>query len=164
MSDHKINQKMDLGDIIYIIIAFILMIFGFFNKSKQNKEQEKQTKLPKPIPIFPDVESSHHEVNSESYEQHFDVPENIENVDHVAPPSSRPVFQSSMDLITDFKKESSIHPIETTYSKEEQYRMEQTMEEIHDEQHEILHDLLRSDSSDELRRAVLYKEILEPRF
>ena len=164
MSDHKINQKMDLGDIVYIIIALILMIFGFFNKSKQNQKQEKQSKRPKPIPSFSDVLLSK-EDESDYYDQSSDEMDNLENFDHVIPPPpSRPVFQSSMDLVTDFEKESSIHPVGSTYSKDEQRYMVQSIEKVYDEQHDLLRDLLRDNAGDELKKAILYKEILEPRF
>ncbi len=97
---------MEFNDIIYFILLAFFLILGFFNDSRKKKDKQKQQ-------------------SDEHSRPYFDVPE-----EDISPPwwetevlektktpplppvpvveEGRTVFQSSMDLTTDFAKESSL--------------------------------------------------------
>lgn len=157
MSSHKINQNMDLGDIIYYAIVVFFLILGFFNKSKKEKKTMQQMEK--------DVESE------KSKSIPFPFPKNFRKENPPPIPADIPKstirreFQSSMSLVTDFQKESSLEG--TLYVNDE------GMQAVFSGQsednttiiiHPLVADLLENDPQEELKKAIIYSEIFQHKF
>jgi hypothetical protein len=106
---------MEIGDLIYVILLLLFMILGFFNDSKKKKEQQKQQQEPNPNfkPEDRDMTKSTPPLFSEDQRNEFELEKekrlkqiNRDNEKRVKEGGF--VFKSSMDLMTDFKKESSL--------------------------------------------------------
>lgn len=47
----KINQNMDFGDIIYFLLLIVFMVLGFFNDARKRKKKEEQLKKKSSTPL-----------------------------------------------------------------------------------------------------------------
>lgn len=111
MSDYKINQNMEFGDIIYFIILIFFVILGIFNDSRKKKQQNQTNAEPR---SFMD------EKEEEGEEEFIPRQPQKRERDAVIPPvpvtySAKDIyknFQSSLDLV-------SIHddqPVPSSYT------------------------------------------------
>ena len=106
---------MEIGDLIYVILLLLFMILGFFNDSKKKKEQQKQQQEPNPNlrPVNRDITKSIPPLLSEDQRKIFEF-ENEKRLKQINREKEKRVkeggfaFTSSMELTTDFKKESSL--------------------------------------------------------
>lgn len=167
---------MEIGDLFYIIILSLFMILGFFNDSRKKKNEQKQQTLPKPNtnnsdepdvipPLYkrmspPLPETSVKKRNSWEKDKFI----NHENEDEIA-------FQSSMDLLTDFSKESSlkssiyVHDTGETYSIDtESHNRMDTYGNYEVLNNNIINDLIGENKRSELVKGLIYSEILKKKY
>ncbi len=154
---------MDFGDIIYYLLLIFFMILGIFNNSKK-KKAEQQSQIPK----------------TESDSPTFDfpkLPETIKNINRRKTPPpvpvtkpetyKRPQFQSSMDLVTDFEGESSLKG--TIFVDEGDFDNISVSDPITSAEtsnivHPLIKDLHRNNRINEMRKGIIYGEILKPKY
>src|SRR5690554_6937251 len=106
---------MEIGDLIYIFLLLLFMILGFFNDSRKKKEQEKRLQESNP-----DFNTDEQEILTTTppfltLDQQRDIElekgKRLRQLNRDKERFSKEgevVFRSSMDLITDFSKESSL--------------------------------------------------------
>lgn len=142
---------MEFGDIVYFLLMLGFLVFGIFNDSKKKKKNINQSTPPLNPDVFPDKT----------------LPPPLRKVAKKAkklvpvqtpPPPKRVEFQSSMDLVTDFEGESSLKG--TIFD----YKMPVKAEKSLYEPHPILNDLTGEDGSEEIRKAIIYSEILKRKY
>lgn len=158
---------MDFGDIIYYILVVFFLILGFFNKSKKEKQAQQQTENPS----FPRPDLSEHETETNK-DDGFPFPKKFRNKNTLPPiPDKVPQtyqsreFQSSLSLVTDFKRESSLEG--SLYLNDEGTRAifsEQKEAEKVYPTHPLVVDLFEKDTGEELKKALIYSEIFQPKF
>ena len=135
---------MEFGDIIYLILLVFFMILGFFNDSRKKKNQQKQSE--KPAHPFSDMPQQHSEIprrpfletseTEEEFPSWFE-PKTVTKT-RVMPPASpvlrkepeRTTFRSSMELTTDFAKESSLKSSIFVYDADTSYDKDPDLPEI----------------------------------
>lgn len=176
----KINQNMEFGDIIYFILLVFFMILGFFNDSRKKKKQQQQLEEETapysgpgegtpPRPSAPPVK----------------VPRKKEKKEE------RPVFQSSLEQVTDYKKYDSGEEIEFNYDTDSVDDFEEGIPMLHESMlgkstlretpaapggrrasdsqrrgtpHPYLTDLYKDESIDALKKGLIYSEILQRKY
>ena len=163
---------MEIGDLFYIIILSLFMILGFFNDLRKKKNEQKQQSQPKthtyqsdepdvipPLykkntPLDPDIlkrKKSRERESSNEYSKEGNI-----------------VFQSSMNLLTDFSKESSlkssIYVNDTGETYTQNAESDNSME-IYDNNiilgNDIINDLTGDNKRNELVKGIIYSEILK---
>lgn len=146
----KLIKYMDVGDIIYYIVIVIFILFGFFNKSKKEEKKKQMTTSQRPSPVTGLPQLPNKQKNKGI---------RIERPQQPPPPVKRPEFQSSLNLVMNFEGESSlqnsIYVNENEVSEAEQTNTETV--------HPIVGELIQADVN-ELRRAVIYSEILHRKY
>lgn len=156
---------MDFGDIIYYVLLVFFMILGFFNNSKKKKASEKsQTNQPQPERDLPTFEFPK-------------IPETFKNINRRKTPPpvpvtkteryKRPEFQSSMDLVTDFEGESSLKGsiyVDDGTFKNVYERDRITSSEKTQLVHPLIKDLHSANLKNEIRKGIIYGEILKPKY
>ena len=169
MSDCKINQFMEFGDIIYLLLMLAFFVFGIFNDSKK-KKKKVDTSTP---PINPEYDRKIRDVFREVF-QHPEkqsapppVPKTAKIKSQAATPSLASVhsathreFQSSLDLVTNFEGESSLKGSLFTselFDKQKEMKVTETF-------HPILEQLRSKEGQSEIRKAVIYSEILNRKY
>ncbi|MEN6324381.1 MAG: hypothetical protein ABFD09_12980 [Proteiniphilum sp.] len=124
---------MESGDIIYLVLLVFFMILGFFNDSRKKKNQQKeQSEKPsspysemKPRPF---IETYDSDEEKEEFPSWFE-PKPIAKT-RIVPPATpvvpvdegRITFRSSMELTTDFAKESSLKSSIFVYDADDSYK------------------------------------------
>jgi len=122
---------MESGDIIYLVLLVFFMILGFFNDSRKKKNQQKeQSEKPsspysemKPRPF---IETYEPDEEKEEFPSWFE-PKPVAKAKTVPPVPPVPVnegritFRSSMELTTDFEKESSLKSSIFVYDADDSY-------------------------------------------
>mgnify|MGYP006912196291 FL=1 len=133
MSGCKFNQNMESGDIIYLILLVFFMILGFFNDSRKKKNQQKQQSEKPSHPYFDLPSRPFFETSDSDMEAEDELPSWFESRPAVKPRVATPpppvvraeegksVFQSSMNLTTDFAKESSLKSSIFVYDADASY-------------------------------------------
>ncbi|HAR37938.1 MAG: hypothetical protein A2W86_03860 [Bacteroidetes bacterium GWD2_45_23] len=121
---------MEFGDIIYLILLVFFMILGFFNDSRKKKNKQMQSEKPSnPYSEMPQRRSETPrrpflETSETEEEEEEELPKT-----RVRPPASpvlrkepeRTTFRSSMELTTDFAKESSLKSSIFVYDADASY-------------------------------------------
>lgn len=143
---------MDSGDIIYLIIAVFFMILGFFNKSKEKKKNTANKPAENASPLFPPIPPI--TVTKKNREE--------ENRHATPPLPPKPVFQSSLDLVTDFEGESSLKGVR--FDKGVDFSYEEKPDSQTVIYHNAIADLVQENAHGELRKALIYKEVLQQKF
>lgn len=190
----KINQNMESGDIIYLLLLLFFMILGFFNDSKKKKNQQKQQSEKPPHPYPEKLPRSFTEtsdmVEEETPPLWFETrPVTKTKTSPSSPPvqrseSERPTFRSSMDLTTDFSKETSLKSSIFVFDADSSYDLgsdsidisamsdsylekgtEETVSETKESSyHHLIRDLLGDAGRDELKKGLIYGEIMQRRY
>ena len=185
---------MEIGDLIYIIILGLFMILGFFNDSKKKKNQQKQEQQPRPHTFHdeaddidrvpkrstpPPILVDYDRKNILKKEKNKEYLEKWEREKHKK--EGEVVFQSSMDLLTDFSKESSIKSSKYITEADLMYESEPEISSIDIDDpdspempempekdryllHPLVRDLLGENSREELTKGILYSEILRKKY
>ena|SRR5690554_4443991 len=167
---------MDIGDLFYIIILALFMILGFFNDSRKKKNEQKQQSEPNYSPF--DVEEMEEHIPPLFKKTPPSLPKNLEKKmfrekesNNKYSKEGRVVFQSSMDLVTDFKKESSLGSSFTTTNTDYIYEQSDESKEAVTSQskHRLMHhsfikDLTGEKRKSELKKGIIYSEILKRKY
>lgn len=155
---------MEFGDIIYLLLMLAFFVFGIFNDSKKKKKKiDKSTE-----PINREIREVFREVfqNKEKQPVPPPTPKAVKKKSQVATPtissakSTRPAFQSSLDLVTNFEGESSLKGsmfASELFDKQKEMKMAEIF-------HPILEQLRSKDGQSEIRKAVIYSEILNRKY
>ena len=182
---------MEIGDLFYLIILVLFMILGFFNDSRKKKNQENQSQESTPQPFLDDSEEFDlprkktspppipgdlgkkyelEKIKDKKYLEKLEREKQAKegNVD----------FRSSVNLVTDFSKESSIgsslyikdtdgfYDFEDSDTDDEGEIRDDTedTEDIRYKQHPIISSLTGENLKLELTKGIIYGEILRKKF
>ncbi len=178
---------MEIGDLIYVILLLLFMILGFFNDFRKKKEQQNQQQRQQSIPSYDpndkEITKDIPPVLTEEQKKIFELErekrlKRINREKERRLKESKPVFKSSMDLLTDFKKESSlgssiyINDTDSFFDMEpetlESYNSEFEVPEMSDENRSginpLVEDLLGINRRRELTKGIIYGEILNRKY
>lgn len=152
---------MEFGDIVYLILIVAFMIFGFFKEiRKKNRKIDESTE-----PVNTELGDLFRDVFDAGSTPHMPPATDIEtkkkNKETGKSLASKEfVFQSSMDLVTDFEGESSLkgHGFKEHLNEESLNRA--TLVELHP----VLDDLTGENRSEELQKAIVYSEIIKRKY
>lgn len=165
--NYKSNEKMDIGDLGFLIIAFIVFIVNFIlktNKEKAQAQAEKQSpaqpELPEPwevdetLPPLPPIFQNPFERKQTVDAKYRKTPQQI----------------SSSQEAYNVKRQSlqSLH--EGTSSLSESLYKEDDMENIiyqdggSQERSSLTDDLLKGNKIEEFKKAIIYSEILHRKY
>jgi len=175
LSGHKINQNMEFGDIIYFILLVFFMILGFFNDSRKKKNKQKEVSGGNPSPVSEKID--------ETFFQKMERQRNAYREKTTPPPAIPPAysgkevhtqFQSSMDLVTDFKKESSLKSSIFVFDADSSFAQEIDSSDSFNEKlpasqkrtsaHPLVRDLFHNDGLEELKKGLIYGEIIQRKY
>lgn len=162
MCDYKSNEKMDIGDIGFLLIAFIVFIVNFIVKANKDKGQADTQKPAKPeLPEPWEVQ--------ETLPPLIDNPFNREKMIEVITKRTQlpPIF-SSKDSFKNTKtfmqasQEGLSSLSESLYVEDEEesiiYRQDESAGES------FTDGLMNGDISQELKKAIIYSEILHRKY
>lgn len=177
LSRHKINQNMEFGDNIYFILLVIFMILGFFNDSRKKKNlQKKQTDMNTSVDM---------EEPDETFYQKMERQRKVYMEKTTPPPAVPPVvppvkdphtqFQSSMDLVTDFEKQSSLKSSIFVFDADSSFAQDTDSSDIFNKKaavfqqqrtglHPLIADLMGDGGLEELKKGLVYGEILRRKY
>lgn len=146
---------MELGDIIYILVLFSFFIFGIIKDIKK-KEASKQQKLPQnfPNPTYAGKKSKPATASSQKKRNNVSsppVPEFATNQD----------ISSSMQPSYTLEGSSSLQERQFSYKGQNQNDNSFVTNNI---MHPILKELTGENRSEELRKAVIYNEIINRKY
>lgn len=139
---------MEFGDIIYLILLLAFVVFGIFNDSNKKRKKISESTQPEKQPIPPPT------------------PKTVKSKSQLARSTINPVgrtyreFQSSLDLVTNFEGESSLKGsmfASGLFDNHQEMKVEETI-------HPILEQLRSKDGQSEIRKAVIYSEILNRKY
>ena len=166
---------MEIGDLFYIIILSLFMILGFFNDSKKKKKEQKQQSQPKTHSF----ETDEPDVIPPLYKKiPPPIPEDLkrkksweDNISKRHYEEGHTAFQSSMNLLTDFSKESSlkssiyVNDTGETYAQDidSQNRIEETRNDLFLGSN-LINDLTGENSRNELVKGLIYSEIFKRKY
>ncbi|MDD4777961.1 MAG: hypothetical protein PHV53_06685 [Fermentimonas sp.] len=179
---------METGDLIYVILLLLFMILGFFNDSRKKKEQQKQQQQPNPnfSPEDREDAKSTPPLLSEDQLKKFEL-EKKKRLKQINREKEQRVkqggftFQSSMELTTDFKKESSIQSSNYINESDSLYDLDPEMSVSYDPEldnpempevpgdtkyvtHPVVEELNGANKKKELVKGVVYSDILKRRY
>ena len=149
---------MDSGTIIYLILGAVLLLFNLFNSSSKRKKQKEQEEMARQR-----TDSQRHYDEAESDDDWWlkpsapPVPTSIQPTPYV-----RKEFQSSLGSAASYGEESSVfaqRSSESIYEKRGSRKMRRAATV-----HPLLHDLLHDSGTDELRKGLIYGEILQRKY
>jgi|JTFO01.1.fsa_nt_gb hypothetical protein len=165
LSGCKINQNMEFGDIIYLILILFFAILGFSNESRKKKNQQQQSEK--------DFGHTLDDEEDEPRLQH--LPGDLPPVPaHQAQMSTRPEFRSSLDLVTDFEEASSLKGSIFVYDADESFTQESTQDGATTGQtsafdqrsfvHPLLVELTGDGAVEALKKGLIYGEIMQRKY
>ena len=168
---------MDFGDLFYIIILLVFMILGFFNDSRKKKNEQNQQSEQKPRSFkteeieYDDQPPLYRSIPPPIPEKK--LPKIFKNKTYDNRGKEGEVsFQSSLDLVTDFKKESTLGSSFYTNDTDSIYDSEEESVEstgnFYDEKlvsnHSIIRDLTGDNRRNEMIKGIVYSEIVNRRY
>jgi hypothetical protein len=167
---------MEFGDIIYFILLVFFMILGFFNDSRKKKNLQKKQTGTNSVPVPDKID--------ETFYQKMERQRNKLGNEKTTPPPALPPtysgkevhtqFQSSMDLVTDFKKESSLKSSIFVFDADSSFAQESDSSDDFNSKrpavqkgssvHPLVRDLLTDGGMEELKKGLIYGEILQRKY
>ncbi|MBF6597027.1 MAG: hypothetical protein ITF98_02235 [Fermentimonas sp.] len=165
---------MEIGDLFYIIILSLFMILGFFNDSRKKKNEQKQQSQPKPDiyeydepeiipPLYKKITPPNPKVVNRKSSWESDIAKSHVKEGHTA-------FQSSMQFLTDFDKESSlknsiyVNDTGETYMQDTDSQNRIKAISSPTLGNDIVNDLTGDNSRNELVKALIYSEIIKRKY
>lgn len=158
---------MDAGTIIYFIVILFFAILGFFNKSKKEQQAKNQAegvpKTPSPgVPTIPEIVRKMQEAKN-----FWEIEEKKAAPLSKIPPKQKNFIPSVSTITSSIEGQSSLKgSLYVDDSLEGADIVEPSISDMKKQQpvHAFFDDLTREGSQAELRRAVLYAEILNRKF
>jgi len=167
---------MEFGDIIYFILLVFFMILGFFNDSRKKKNMQKKVSAGNSTPVQEEID--------ETFFQKMERQRNRMNKEKTTPPPAVPAaysgtdvhtkFQSSMDLVTDFKKESSLKDSIFVFDADSSFAQDTDSSDVFNKKvsavqkrstlHPLVADLLGEGGMEELKKGLIYGEIIQRKY
>lgn len=166
---------MEFGDIIYFILLVFFLILGFFNDSRKKKQQQEQ-KETQSGSFLEDEKRSYDKVPVD-----MSAP-SIEKGRKVVPPpiyntltrkNARVEFQSSADLVSIHDEQSTQPGYAFDYDANSFYEKDLDSSEVSDNDreetlrrtvHPLIRDLKSGLSPEELKKGLIYSEILHRKY
>ncbi|NLZ96128.1 MAG: hypothetical protein GX921_09955 [Bacteroidales bacterium] len=165
--NHKSNEKMDIGDLGFIIIAFIVFIVNFIVKSNKEKieaqqqEQEQKTAIPDipelepwdedyPMPPFfdtPAIPKKSVGGDKKVSESFIPVSDSIKSIEERIKPS----FEGMSSISESLFKEDSMESVS--------YQDEETQGDV-----SYTNELFHGNITEELKKGIIYSEILHRKY
>lgn len=155
---------MEFSDVIYLILMIGFVVFGIFNDSKKKKSKTGT--------ITPPINPYALEEGDRETQKKVDAPPVVLRKKPILSTKQKPTskkltskndsseFQSSIDLVTDFEAESSLKDFKKRMS---------LMKEVSEPyefptEHPLLEDLANQDKTIEMKKAIIYSEILKRKY
>ncbi|HBK30555.1 MAG TPA: hypothetical protein DDZ78_02885, partial [Porphyromonadaceae bacterium] len=163
-------QNMEFGDIIYFILLVFFVILGFFNNSKEEKDSQKKQKksqLPPLTPVFRPGGDWLEPKEKKNYDRQRSSPTPPPVHTSSSGPTPLPSrdFKSSLTLTADLNRYSSAS--QSLFVDEEGeksvYRNDASGANTAG-RHWIISDLQSDSAKDELRKGIIYSELLKTKF
>lgn len=160
MSDYKINQNMEFGDIIYFILLAFFMILGFFNDSRKKKKQKQWEAEQREVEFAPFSDEQDDEIVLPTPPPLPAAPSAKERYEN---------FQSSIDLVSIHEEPSAgssyIFDYEANSFYEEDPDAPDAPEKSKENnsnkiQHPFLRALKEETGREELKKGLIYGEII----
>jgi len=164
---------MEFGDIIYLIILLFFMILGFFNDSRKKKNRQEKEQGGNADP-FPDereetiLQTLEKEIRKRKTSVLPPVPADYSGKD------VHRTFQSSMDLVTDFEGQSSLKSSIFVYDADSSFAQDTDSSDIFNKKapaigqrpvvHPLIADLMGDGGREELKKGLVYGEILRRKY
>lgn len=161
----KLHQNMDSGTIIYLIIGAALLLFNFINSSnKQKKRREQEEVARQSTEYHREYETSGETHDADDWWRQM-PPTPVASPPYIPSPV-RKEFQSSLDLVANFDGESSLKssiPVQDS-GFANVYETKRRRKQSPPPMHPLVRDLLNDTGTDELRKGLVYSEILKQKF
>ena len=174
MSGCKINQNMEFGDIIYFILLLFFVILGFFNDSRKKKQREQVEAQQLPEVEFPPI------VEDDNDKELFSTMKDT-NYNNLHPPIPTTYsakerydnFQSSLDLVSIHEEPSTLSSYIFDYDLNSFYEVDVDSLDATDiareeKSEKLLHPLLQDLKSyaggKELKKGLIYAEIMQRKY
>lgn len=163
---------MDISDIISFLIGFVIIFGGvIIEYAKQKKEDKNSTEQNESIPTVPPIIYQNPDRQFQQRTERREIPGRrepviVKTIESVERPFRKTIFQSSLDLTTDYSKYSD-EAERSIFTADDSIPMQLEDPDAPDEMFRRSHPLIRSirgDGMEELKKAVIYSEILKPKF
>ena len=153
---------MEIGNLIYLILGVLFLVFQIFNSSNKKKQQKEQEEAARQKT---GSQRTHHE--EESDDDWWLKPSTTPIPTAKMPPKPyvRKEFQSSLDLINSYDEDSSSE--DAAFGKKRgRKNIYEKRRKSHSERavHPLLKDLLSDSGTHELKKGFIYGEILQRRY
>ena len=174
MWDCKINQNMEIGDIIFYLLGILFLVFSFFNSTRKRKRREmEQEEAASKRDFQHEYDNQRHEADDEEdWWMKPSSPQPQVKTSTVAPAYVKKEFQSSIDLATDFTKESSLRGsifvddgnfgtnVSTITPEKRGSRKVRKPAVVHP----LVRELVNEPGTEELKKGLIYSEIFQRRY
>jgi type II secretory pathway pseudopilin PulG len=158
LSDYKINQNMEFGDIIFLLLGAVVLLFSFFNNSRKRKQQQEQEEAARQR-----TDSQHTTYSKAESDDDWWLKPSAPSMPAGIPPKPyvRKEFQSSLDLISSYEDGDSAFQggSESIYEKRGGRKIRRTATV-----HPLLQDLISDSGTEELKKGLIYREIFERKY
>ena len=176
----KINQNMDFGDIIYFLLLIAFMVLGFFSDARKRKKKEEELKrrgpvplpseqmeddyLPPPSPMLPPIREFHSTLSPSDFSKYGS--EATSSYDYNSFDNTR---SSLSDASFSHLAGSSYIPDSPTLPDSPEMPVESRSRRTSDgknrgDVHPLVAELHGENASNELRKGIIYSELLNRRY
>jgi uncharacterized protein YneF (UPF0154 family) len=157
---------MEFGDLIYFILVIAFMILGFFNDARKRKKRKMEQEA--------SISRQNSQREFENQKKTDDLVDWWKNLPKTPPvpatkkpaPYVRKEFQSSLDLVTDFEGESSLK--DSIFVQDPAflniYEQKRKLKQSPPPVHPLVRDLLNDSGNKELKKGLIYGEILQRKY
>lgn len=163
---------MDISEIISFLIGLVIIFGGvIFEYAKQKQENKNSTDTDESIPSVPPIVYQNPERQFKQRTVRRGIPNkqevaNVNTHEQVDRPLRKSIFQSSINLTTDYSQYSD-EAERSIFTADDSIPMQLEDSEKPDEMFRRSHpqiQSIRGDGMEELKKAVIYSEILKPKF
>jgi hypothetical protein len=157
---------MEFGDLIYFILVIAFMILGFFNDARKRKKRKMEQEASAPHQNSQKQPKNQHKVeDSDDWWKNSPKTPPIPTTKKPAP-YVRKEFQSSLDLVTNFEGESSLKG--SIFVQDPAflniYEQKRKQKQSPPPVHPLVRDLLNDSGNKELKKGLIYGEILQRKY
>lgn len=158
--NYKSNEKMDIGDLGFLIIAFIVFIVNFIVKANKEKSDTDTPKPAKPeLPEPWEVE----ETLPPFYDSDFDINRRSDEFEYQKSSEVLPSFHQPIEKQESYLPETHNSPMSESLFKDDNMESVSYADE-NDTGESYLANLIDGDSTEELKKAIIYSEILHRKY
>ena len=154
MQKYKSNEKMDIGDIGFLIVAFIVFIINFIVKGNKNKEQGEKPAIPE-MPEPWEVK----ETLPPFYEKKAEV---------IKKRTPRPILSSQEESYKQINNHSQTTQEGMSSLSESLYKEDEmesiTYQDEGESEISFTNELFHGNITEELKKGIIYSEILHRKY